>query len=268
VAPMTVRVLAPNPGLMTGTGTNTYLVHGDTHDVVVVDPGPDDPRHLAAILEAARPLGRIAACLVTHRHTDHLPGAVALRAQVGSPIVGHPLLPGVDKALPDGAAFATGPGTWLVALHTPGHTDDSVCFWDSSGRGLFTGDLIAGAGTVVVDETPGGMARYMASLRRLRQLGPCTIHPGHGPLVADGQATIQQYIDHRDTRERQILALLADGPITVAMLVGRLYATIVPELAPMAARNVRAHLGKLADEGRAQAVDETWRLASAADRST
>src|SRR5690242_16233748 len=131
---------------MTGTGTNTYLV---VHDgsVGVIDPGPDDPAHIQAILERARSLGKIAAILVTHRHVDHLPGATPLSAQTGAPLLGHRDLPGVQRAIADGErAFGN-----LVALATPGHTRESLCFFDAGEGALFTGDLVAGAGTVVLD---------------------------------------------------------------------------------------------------------------------
>lgn len=254
------RVLAPNPGLMTGTGTNTYLVRspGD-RGLVVVDPGPDDPRHLGAILEAAQPVGEVQAILVTHGHADHLPAARPLRERTGAPILGHARLPGVDRALADDESWPVGSGR-LQALETPGHTDDSLCYWDPVGRALFTGDVVAGAGTVIVDDAPGGLARYLASLRRLERLGTSRVYPGHGPLVEDGRARVRAYLDHRAAREQQVLAVLrARGRCTVQEVVAAVYAEVPDALLPMAARNVRAHLRKLADEHRAVALpDDTW----------
>lgn len=262
---MIQRVLAPNPGLMTGTGTNTYLVAGGRGEVAVVDAGPDDPRHLAAIVAAAQPMGRIAALLVTHGHADHLPGAVALREQTGAPIVGHARLREVDRVLADAAQLEDVHGLKLVGLETPGHTDDSLCFWDPAERALLTGDLIAGSGTLVVDEARGGLARYLGSLERLCQLGPCTIYPGHGPVAADGQGKIAEYLAHRAQREQQILDALSGGPVTVDSIVGLIYQGVAPGLVAMAARNVRAHLRKLEDEGSVVETGGAWRLTAATD---
>jgi glyoxylase-like metal-dependent hydrolase (beta-lactamase superfamily II) len=257
---MIQRVLAPNAGPMTGAGTNTYLVHDGAGTVAVVDPGPKDPRHLQAILEAARLLGHIASILVTHGHLDHLPGAVPLCERTGAPLVGHARLPRVNKEVADGDEWAVG-RVMLTAFETPGHTDDSLCYWEPSERALFTGDLVAGAGTVIVDDSPGGLVRYMSSLERLLALGESRIYPGHGPIVDDGPGKLREYLSHRSEREKQIVAVLArDGPITVPKIVEQVYVGLAPELVPMAQRNVRAHLDKLTLEGRAAEQDGAWRL--------
>jgi glyoxylase-like metal-dependent hydrolase (beta-lactamase superfamily II) len=263
------RLVAPNPGLMTGAGTNTYLLANGAGAVAVIDPGPDDPRHLDAILAAAAPLGRITAICVTHGHVDHLPGAAPLAERLraarpdraGVAVHGHARLPGVEHALADGATLRVAPGLELVALETPGHTDDSLCYWDAAARALFTGDLVAGAGTVVVDDAPGGLGRYLASLARLAGLGRCAVYPGHGPPLEDGQAKIEEYLRHRARREAEVLAVLEAGPATVDRIVAVVYPDVPPGLVAMAARNVRAHLGKLRDEGRVRAgADGRWRL--------
>jgi glyoxylase-like metal-dependent hydrolase (beta-lactamase superfamily II) len=244
---------------MTGTGTNTYVVDNGAGEVAVIDPGPDDPRHLEAILAAAQPLGRITSILVTHRHSDHLPAARPLGKRTGAPLFGHRDLPGVERPLEDGQPCFGG----FQALFTPGHTEDSLCFWDRGTGALFTGDLVAGAGTVIVDELPGALGRYMQSLERLRALGPQTIYPGHGPTVADAVGKLDEYLSHRRQREEQVLAgLRARGTASVDDLVADIYPDVQPALVPMAGRNVRAHLDKLASEGRVERAPTGWRLAS------
>ena len=254
------RLLAPNPSPMTLSGTNSYLV--GRGEVVVVDPGPDLPEHVDALVAAAATLGRLAYSVVTHHHADHLPAAARLRERVGSPIVGHPDLPGVDRPCVDGEILETS-GARLRALATPGHTADHVCYFLEDERALFTGDLIAGEGTVIVGEGRGDLVDYMDSLRRIAELEPRMLLPGHGPPVADAPAKIREYLEHRHLRERQIVALLNEGPTTIDELVRRLYADTPPNLHPMAARNVRAHLFKLEHEGAVSVAEDRWRLSEA-----
>jgi glyoxylase-like metal-dependent hydrolase (beta-lactamase superfamily II) len=254
------RVLAPNPGPMTLTGTNTYLVDNGSGELAVIDPGPDEPRHVAAIFQASAALGTIAAVLVTHRHLDHLPAAETICAQTGAPLFGHADLPGVQRALGDGEpAFGA-----LQALETPGHTRESLCFWDPGARALFTGDLVAGAGTVVLDDQPGALGQYVASLERLVSLRPRTIYPGHGPIVDDAPGKLNEYLRHRRQRLQQVVDVLsARGPATVDELVRAIYVDVAPNLVDMAARNVRANLEKLVDEGSVVAAQGgRWRMAS------
>jgi glyoxylase-like metal-dependent hydrolase (beta-lactamase superfamily II) len=243
---------------MTGTGTNTYLLDDSSGKLAVIDPGPDDPQHIEAILRAA--WGRITTVLVTHRHLDHLPAARPLCERTGAVLAGHAGLPGVDKPLGDADPAFGG----LLAIATPGHTDDSLCFWSPTEGALFTGDLVAGAGTVVIDERPGALADYLRSVERLLDLQPRTLYPGHGPILRDGDATakLAEYLAHRRQREQQILSVLAQhGPASVATLVSAIYPDLLPELVPMAARNVRAHLDKLAAEQRvASQSDGVWCL--------
>ncbi len=244
---------------MTLTGTNTYLVVAEGA-VAVIDPGPDDlPEHLEAILSAAEPLGRITTVLVTHRHNDHLPLAFPLCERTGATLCGHAGLPRVQRALSDEeACFGS-----YVALETPGHTRDSLSYWDPTSRDLFTGDLVLGTGSVIVDDSPGALSDYVSSLQRLLALQPRTIHPGHGPLVEDAPAKLQEYITHRQQREQQVIsALLAAGSATVEQLVAAIYIDLAPNLAPMAARNVGACLDKLNSEHRVVNDGPTWRLTS------
>jgi glyoxylase-like metal-dependent hydrolase (beta-lactamase superfamily II) len=254
------RVLAPNPGPMTLTGTNTYLVGNGSGQLAVIDPGPDDPAHVAAILQAAEPLGDIAAVLVTHRHLDHLPAAEAICARTGAPLLGHADLPGVQRVLRDDEPAFGG----LRALETPGHTRESLCFWDPEASDLFTGDLVAGMGTVVLDDQPGALGQYIASLERLVSLAPRTIYPGHGPTVQDGVGKLHEYLQHRRQRVQQVVdALAARGPSSVEELVRAIYVDVAPNLVDMAARNVRACIEKLASEGMVvSAPGGRWQMAN------
>jgi glyoxylase-like metal-dependent hydrolase (beta-lactamase superfamily II) len=252
-------VVAPNPGPMTLTGTNTYLVTSEADGVAVIDPGPDDlPSHFDAVLAAARPLGPITSVIVTHRHLDHLPAAKPLCRQTGARLAGHPDLPGVERPIGDGEhAFGS-----LVGLATPGHTRDSLCLWNAEARELFTGDLVLGTGTAVLDDAPGALTDYMTSLERLRVLEPRTIYPGHGPVIEDGLARLTEYLDHRRQRVQQVIdALTARGPSTADDLAASIYTDIPAHLLPMAARNVRANLDLLLSQDRVRRLaGERWQL--------
>lgn len=258
VAPRVRVLLAPNPSLMTGPGTNTYLI--GEHEVAVVDPGPDLPAHVEAILAAvAETGGRIVASLATHAHPDHLPAAFRLRERTGAPILAHADVPGIDRALDDGAEVALG-AERVTAYATPGHAREHLCFWLAADRLLFAGDLVAGVGTVVLDEQPGSLTRYLASLQRMQALGPSTLLPGHGPAVADGQAKLAEYSRHRAERDQQILSALDHGPASVETLVTQIYADTPAALHPLAARNVRAHLERLAEVGQVVRTGGRWAL--------
>jgi len=233
---------------MTGMGTNSYLL--GKGEIVVVDAGPDVPAHVEALAAA----GRVVAQFVTHGHSDHLPGAVALRTRTGAPIVGHPDLPGVDRAVVDREEVEVA-GFRLQALWTPGHAPDHCCFWLPDRRTLFTGDLIAGAGTIVLSEVPNALALYLDSLKKVIALDDSTILPGHGPAIPDGRAKAIEYREHRLARERQIAAAL---PATVNELVAHIYADTPAQLLPAASRQVRVHLERLAALGRARADGARW----------
>ena len=243
---------------MTLTGTNTYLVDDGSGQLGVIDPGPDDPRHVRAIFEAADRLGTIATVLVTHGHVDHLPAARAVCERSGAVLAGHADLPGVQRPLADNElAFGL-----LRAIKTPGHTRDSLCFWDPDAGALFTGDLVAGVGTVVLDDQPGALGQYIASLERLIRLEPRVIYPGHGPMVEAAPSKLAEYLRHRRQRVQQVIDVLnTRGPSTIDELVAAIYTDVAPNLVSMAARNVHANLDKLVDDGQVTAATgERWRL--------
>lgn len=236
------RVLAPNPGPYTGDGTNTWVV-GDDVEAIVIDPGPVDRGHAAAI-RAVLGSRRIAAVMVTHTHLDHAPLANPLAREVDAPALGHAPGPEFDPdlRLVEGSTVSVA-GETLTVLHTPGHADDHLCF--RLGRVLFTGDHIMGGSSVMVDD----LAPYLRSLERLRHEELDRLYPGHGPEIDDPGAVIDWYLAHRLEREREILAAVVAGAGTVADVVGTVYAAVDPSLHPLAARSVRAHLRKLAADG-------------------
>ncbi|MGR3434318.1 MAG: MBL fold metallo-hydrolase [Shimia sp.] len=267
IAPGLRRLRAPNPGPLTGTGTNTYLL--GTGAATVIDPGPDDPAHLAAI-RAACPVG-IARVLVTHAHLDHAP----LARRLGAPVLAFgPATAGrapdmealaakgtlgggegidadfaPDAALADGQAILV-EGRPLEALHMPGHLSNHMCFaWDGW---LFSGDHVMGWATTLVSPPDGDLTAFMASCRRLLDRPERRYLPGHGEPLADGPARTRALIAHREAREAQILEILGAGPATAAALVAAIYTDTPCALWPAAARNVLAHLIDLTRRGLAE----------------
>jgi glyoxylase-like metal-dependent hydrolase (beta-lactamase superfamily II) len=256
-------VLAPNPSLMTGPGTNTFVVGAAPEGCAVIDPGPDDVGHLVAVARAAGERGGARFILITHGHPDHVMGAARLHDLTGAPVVAWSRegVPIADRELTDGEHLLTGAGT-LRAIYTPGHRFDHVCFLLEETGTLFAGDLMAGEGTVVIMPPEGDMRAYLDSLRRLRAQPPVLILPAHGPAIRDPAARLQEYIDHRLLREQQIIACLAQGSATIAELVAAIYVDVDVRLHPVAAGSVLAHLQKLASEGRAVVrSDGRWELA-------
>lgn len=247
VMPGVRRLLAPNPSVMTGRGTNSYIL--GEHDLAVIDPGPDDATHVAAIAAALEELGgRLALILITHSHLDHLPGAFALQRLVYAPIAAYAPILGVDIYLRHDQRL-TIDGKPLRALHTPGHAADHLCFLLERERVLFSGDLIVGEGTVAIG-ADGELDDYLASLASLLPLDLRRILPGHGPAIEEPRRKIEEYIVHRHEREAQILAAVAAGESTIMEVVEAVYAEIDPQLYPVAAQSVGAHLRKLIREGR------------------
>jgi len=250
-----VRITAPNPGLMTGPGTNTYLV--GTADLVVVDPGPDHPAHLDAVVDAGA--GRIRSVVVTHTHADHAPGAATLAARTGAELVGFSerdgFVPG--RTVGDGAEIGAGDAT-LRAVHTPGHASNHLCWLLVEERMLFSGDHVMQGSTVVIRPPDGDMAQYLASLHRLLTLDPplATIAPGHGSLLTQPDRVVRGIVDHRHERESAVAAALARaGRATVDELVPAVYHDVRDELLPVARFSLWAHLRKLGNDGRARGED-------------
>jgi glyoxylase-like metal-dependent hydrolase (beta-lactamase superfamily II) len=248
------RVLAPNPGVYTLEGTNTWIVGSEPS--IVIDPGPDMPEHLADVAHEA---GRVGAVLVTHDHPDHAPGAVSFAELVGAPLYAYRLAGA--ETLRAGQRVRVG-ALDFTAVHTPGHTSDHIAFFEPGSGALFTGDAVMGRGTSFIDPPDGDLVSYLRSLKRMAELGPRTIYPGHGPVVLRARDKLIEYLAHREERETQVLAVLADGPRTIAELVEVIYADHPKEVRPLAARSVLAHLLKLVDEGRAErtgkADDGPW----------
>jgi glyoxylase-like metal-dependent hydrolase (beta-lactamase superfamily II) len=232
-------VVAPNPGPYTGPGTNTWIV--DAGPVVaVIDPGPDDESHLAAL---NRRLGgkTVGAVLVTHSHPDHLPLAQRFAAPHGASVLRFP-------ELGDGDVVRTG-SVNMTALHTPGHSADHLCFLLAGDRAVFTGDLVLGRGSSMVTYPEGDVAAYLRSLERLAALEPAILFPGHWDPVTDAMAKIEEYRIHRLEREAQVLAEVRRGPGTAAELTRRVYGDLDEKLLVAAEMTMRAHLRKLVDEG-------------------
>ncbi|MEN2787375.1 MBL fold metallo-hydrolase [Sphingomonas qilianensis] len=268
--PLVVRVLAGNASPYTYTGTQTYLVGAS--DLAVIDPGPEDAAHLQAMLAviAGRPLRAI---VITHTHRDHSPGARALHAATGAPIIGcaplalddnapradasfdHDYAP--DRILADGE-FISGVGWTLTAIATPGHTSNHLCFALPETGALFSGDHVMGWSTSIVSPPDGDMGDYIRSLEKLQSRDDRIYYPGHGDPVDNPKRLVRGMIGHRKQREGQILRLLREKPRGVPAMVERMYVGIDPRLFPAAERSVLAHLIDLAQRGLAMAEGDIW----------
>lgn len=263
-----VRVLlAPNASAMTHTGTNSYLIGDPDGPLTVIDPGPDDPAHLAAILAAAP--GGVERILITHAHVDHTALVPALKAATGAEVLGFgPASAGrsarmqalaaaglaggegtdagyaPDRRLMDGD-WIDGPGWRIQALHTPGHFAGHLAF--RLGRSLFSGDLAMGWASTLISPPDGDLAAFMASVERLQGLDLARLYPGHGDPVPDALARLAWLHDHRVARAKDLLQALTATPASIPALTRRLYTDTPPALIPAAERNVFAHLIDLVD---------------------
>jgi len=263
VSPLIRRVIANNPGPFTFTGTGTYII--GKGEVAVIDPGPDQPEHLQAILDAVAGES-VSHILITHHHLDHSPLARPLAAATGAVIYGCAVkeLPaedggvrteaGYDSFTPDvsvcGGATITGHGWTMEAIPTPGHTSNHICYALAEEDACFSGDHIMGWSTTVVTPPDGDMGAYIASLDLIKARDFKTLWPTHGPPITDVAHFIDQYKAHRFDRERQILDQLAAGETNITSMVPKMYTGVDPRLYPAAARSVHAHMIQLVRSGR------------------
>lgn len=254
---VTVSVLAPNAGPMTLDGTNTYVIAPPgSGDAVIVDPGPSDPSHLAAVAAVvAERDATVRAIVVTHHHHDHTEAAGAFSAHFDAPtLAGDPAYviakPGHDTPEPlrDGTTIALA-GCALQAVATPGHTLDHLAIRLETGA-LLTGDHILGRGTSVVASPDGDLEAYLDSLQKVLSLGPDALYPGHGPeMQRDPTSVVNFYLAQRAYRTAQIRTVLAERPATPAQIVAQIYADVDPKLWPAAERSTRAAVAALTRAG-------------------
>ena len=264
VLPGINRVVAANPGPMTYHGTNTYLID-TTEGLVVLDPGPDDPTHVEAVLRATG--GQVALILVSHTHHDHVGAVAALQEATGAPTAGF-RESGVatfeaDVKLADGDTIAG-----MLALHTPGHASDHLCYaLDTVDRSagpskvLFSADHVMSWSSSVVSPPDGDMAAYFASLHILLERDDEVFLPGHGPKLPEPRNLVRELLHHRMARERAIEEALGGGAANTYTLMDTLYSQVHPRLRRAAERNVLAHLLKLEGEGKVMRDGEVWRAA-------
>lgn len=245
-------IRADNPGPFTLDGTRTWIID----DAVIVDPGPDDSRHVDAILEAV-PMPQ--AILVTHRHGDHAGALDELVSRIDAPVFAPEGVHPHGRVVRDGDSVELEDSTRIRVIGTPGHTGEHVCFFTEQGE-LFTGDTILGIGTTTIFPPDGNMTDYLATLRKLLALEPRVIYPGHGPERRDAIELINEYIDHREMRSNEILAALGKGPATVRALRESIYRDLDPRLHGAAETQIGAHLEDLRQRRLVQGSNATFKL--------
>jgi glyoxylase-like metal-dependent hydrolase (beta-lactamase superfamily II) len=267
IAPGVMRLIAPNPGMMTGPGTNTYIL--GEKETVVIDPGPAIDVHIDLICELAP--GPVRWILVTHTHPDHSPAVSALAEKTGAERLGRPAPDGPsqdktftpDRVLGDGEIFRT-PEFDLEVIHTPGHASNHLCYFYREPGCLFTGDHIINGSTVVIDPPDGNMSDYLNSLEHLMDKVLTMIVPGHGDPIDSPYEAIDWIIKHRLEREAKVVAALEESPAsTSAELVPRAYADVHAGLHSLAERSLLAHLIKLENDERVSREGDRWSLTPA-----
>lgn len=249
-----LRVTQDNPGMFTGPGTNTYVIGAEGEPVFILDPGEEDDRHFDAIA-AAVGARQVTAVLISHLHRDHWPLAPRVAEHYGAEIRAFSEEPpfAAGRRPEDGQRLSAG-GATLVALHTPGHASDHLCFLLEEERAVFTADLVMGWSTSIIAPPDGNLNQYMASLERLIALGKDggieVLHPGHGESIESPLERIEDIWRHRQQRTDQALEAIAAGIATIPDMVKRIYADIDPKLHGPAAFSLRAHLDALVEEGK------------------
>lgn len=277
-SPLVRRLLAKNPSPFTFTGTGTFVVGEPGGTVAVIDPGPDDPAHIRALIDALAG-HTVSHIVITHTHMDHSPAAPALKAATGAHIVGcAPLVLSDDGPRADAgfdASYAPdtvmadgnsvsggqGDGAWtLTAVATPGHTSNHLCFALLQEKALFTGDHVMGWSTTVVAPPDGDMADYMASLQKLLGRDDAIYHPTHGEAVTEPQRFVKHLLGHRRQRETQVVRAIGEGLVTVPQMVGAMYAMVDKRLHPAAGLSVLAHLIDLERRGKVSRTGDNWHV--------
>jgi glyoxylase-like metal-dependent hydrolase (beta-lactamase superfamily II) len=264
LAPGVRRIVAPNPSLMTGPGTNSYLF--GERDIAVLDPGPAIPAHVQNIVDKSN--GYIKWVVVTHTHPDHSPAAVMLAESTGAELLGMPAPDGPhqdhtfrpDRTLGDGEVLET-TEFCLQAVHTPGHASNHICLRHDTLDWLFTGDHVIEGSTVVIDPPDGDMKHYLESLRRVQALHCRAIAPGHGGIIENPATVIDWIITHRLQREAKVATAMAAHPqLTARQLVPHVYQDVDPKLYDWAERSLLAHALKLEAEGSARSNNGRWSI--------
>lgn len=263
------RLTAPNPGVMTGPGTNTYLIGNEKTGIVVIDPGPDLDEHIEAILQLAN--GPIKWILCTHTHRDHSPAATRLQSMTGAQLIGMPAAPHANQDqsfkpdyIPEHQELLHIGGAKLRALHTPGHASNHFCFLHETEKMMFTGDHIMQGSTVVINPPDGDMLIYFESLRMIMNESMEYLAPGHGFLIGNPVQAIERLLVHRLVRENKVIAALkaTQKEQSIEQLVAIVYDDTPVQRHAIATRSLLAHLIKLQQEGRVNETSSGWSLKS------